>query len=284
MKHLLRHTMFGLCLATLIHCASPAALSTEETAATDHGNDTASAATNVLTFADGALFAFDPTINTALDAPTNARAIGAYATDQLAGCASVTVLDATVSIMVNGPSCTLPNGTTASGTVTATVSKMGTTVRVAIAFTNAMIDGRTVSGSVDMVTDNGSVFTASGTVTSGANSLTFNNVQVTGSAGSFVTDGTVTAVKDGVTSNVVLSQVLYRAGDCYPSGGTARVTRNMVTSTITFTAATANSGTVTVMTGRITTSKQLPAYGACPGGRTVSDGGTRRDASVGRDR
>ena len=287
--HYLRHRFIApalLCLAA--SCGPPAnALTTEEAATTDHGNDSATAATNLLTFADGALFQFDPTLNPASDPPTNAGLIRDYAESQFGACATVVVRAAVVTITLNGSGCTLPNGTSASGTMTLSLTKMGTNTTIAIAFANATIDGRPVSGTLNMTTSNASDYSASGMVTSGANSLTFSDTQVTGIAGSFTINGAVVAVKDGATTNVTLSSVVYRAGDCYPSGGTARIMRGMVTSTITFTNATASTGTVSVSTGRITTNKQLPAYGACPGTRMLSDAGgiPRRDAGfLDRDR
>lgn len=279
LRALLLHslTATALCFAPL-SCGTPSdQLTMEESTIVDHGGDTATSAVAFLTAIDQGIVHFDPTIDPMADAPTNAQAVGTYAQGQFGNCASVGVMGATVSITIAGPSCTLPNGTIVSGSMTASLSKVGSTTTVEVTFTNGIVDEHMVSGMLSLATQNGTTFTANGTIISAGNSLTFNGLQVIGSAGAFTLDGTLTAVKDGVTSTVTLTRVGYRMGDCYPYTGTARIVRGMITTTMTFNPSTASSGLVTVSAGRVTTSKQLPAYGSCPGTHAGPDAGLRRD-------
>jgi hypothetical protein len=82
---------------------------------------------------------------------------------------------------------------------------------------------------------------------------------VTGTTSKITTSGTLTSGAKSVT----FTNIVWVKGDCYPSAGTLSVTQNRVTTTYTFTSSTPTTGTVTTGRGK---SAQLPVYGSCPAG------------------
>lgn len=235
----------------------------QEEDAVRQGGDSSSTMLGAVTLADS-LFSFDPTLDASLSAEQNAAAIQSNAQMQLSGCGSVTASGTTVTVAFGAPpGCTLTNGTQVSGTVSATVTKAGGTVAVALAFTNVAVDGRTLSGTASFSTSNGTTYAVAADLTSGAQHLTA-MLTIAATTSNVTIDGTAALVEAGVTTQITFNHVVYVIGDCYPSGGTLTVRIGRVTETVTFSASSATSGVVTVQQGRQTSTKTLPAYGDCP--------------------
>ena len=94
-----------------------------------------------------------------------------------------------------------------------------------------------------------------------------------GAAESYTFSGTIKT--SGTTA--ALTNVLYVLGDCYLSGGTAALTKGVVTESIASETTTSTTGQVSVQTGKRTTLSTLPAYGNCPGeGRSTGRDAGRR--------
>jgi hypothetical protein len=210
------------------------------------------------------LFDFDPTINPTLSAEANAMAVRDRIQSQLGACGTVALNNTTVTVSFGAaPGCTLVNGVTASGSLSASVAKVATTITVALTFTNLVINGKPLDGTAVFATNNGTTFNTMVRLASGSDALEA-SVIVTGASGSFTMSGTASGTRGSNSTAARFTTVRYRAGDCYPNGGSMAITRGPVSLTVTFTAATANSGQVTITQGRRTSTATLPAYGSCP--------------------
>lgn len=251
------------------------ALTGEERDVVDRGNRSSNASQQLSVVADS-LFDFDPTLDASKTAAENALAIEARvranlgSTDGgvpgdggLTGCGSVSLSGTTVTVAYGPPpGCTLRTGGTISGTIAAGVAKSGSTITVSLTLTNVVANGVALSGTASFATGNGSTFTVNANVTSGSTTYTMTNLSVAGGTGTTTINGSVTVSGD-TTVSMSFNAVSWKVGDCYPSGGTLTTKKGLVTTVVTFTAATATTGTVTVQVGRKTSTQQLPAYGSC---------------------
>jgi len=222
------------------------------------------------------LFDFDSTIDPAATAAGNATAIGANTRANLGGCGTVTVTGTTVAVDLGAPpGCALATGITASGTVGVSVSKSAATTVVAVDLSAATVRGRALAGTLTFTTTDGSTFMAAAAGGAATGLLT-----VSGAAGAFTVAGTLTAGGGTTPTGVTFLDVIWRRGDCYPSGGSIRVAQGFLVQTLAFTPATATTGTCDRTIAARTTSFALPAYGSCPAGAAPDAGTAGTDAGA----
>jgi hypothetical protein len=256
------------------------ALSTDETAVTDRGADSQSSLQAVAIAADS-LFSFDPTIDPTQNAATNADRIFHNIRDNLGstdggfpddagttGCGTVSLNATTVSVDF-GTGCTLRGGATLSGSASVGVSVTAGTASLTVTFTQLTVNGKLIDGTATFSTTNGSTFTVSANITAGTTTYTATAFTVTGAPGSITLDGTVGVSAGDAATTMVYSGVQWNRGDCYPSAGTVKSTRGLITTTLTFTSASATAGKVSVKVGVRTATICLPSYGTCG----LKDGG-----------
>ncbi|MDX2011568.1 MAG: hypothetical protein SFW67_15315 [Myxococcaceae bacterium] len=245
-------------LVLVVACGSPPAA--EETDGLRRGQDATLTQQQTLAAAD-AMFDFDPTLDPTKTAQQNAAAIAARTMSSLP-CAMVSASGTTVTVVASN--CSGENGVTLSGTITASVVKTDSpaTLTVTLTFTNVVLNGSAVSGTMSMTTSNGTTFQVTYDLTR-ANETVTGMLTAVGAPGQITTSGTIV---NGGTS-ALLTSVVWKKGDCYPSNGTLAVTVGRVTTTYTFSSSTPSTGVVTTARGA---KLQLPAYGSCPsqdGGR-----------------
>lgn len=255
----------GLALAACGGLAEEAPLDAEaaEASATfDEGGAGVSTTQAALRVSD-TVFDFDPTLDGAATPEVNAENIRAHVSAQLpAGCA-VTREGSTVTLSFGPPPGCTVGDLTLTGTVIVSLTKQGSVTTASLTFTDVTVDGVPLSGSAVFTTTDGSTFDVALSLTKDTRTLTA-QLRVVGAAGSFTVDGSASVSSSGVTTSLRITQLHYTEGDCYPDGGTVTVTQGRVSQVITFSAETADTGVVTVTTGRRTTTDTLPAYGSCP--------------------
>lgn len=228
---------------------------TEEASALRGGHDANQAQQQSLALADE-LFDFDPTLDPTKTAQQNADAVYTRATTQLP-CAMVMQSGTTLTVTASTP-CTSPNGVTFSGSFTAAIVKSGNELTVTLSWSNVVIGDTTLNGTTTLVTSNGSTFQVTYALMKNGASVS-GTITAVGAPGQITVDGTLA----NGTTNATMTGVLWKKGDCYPSAGSITVTQGRVTTTYTFSSATASTGTVSTGRGR---TAQLPAYGSCPKG------------------
>jgi hypothetical protein len=230
----------------------------------DRGTDTHASVQQLAGLSDST-FQFDPTLDPGKSAAENARALQSQAMTALNGCGTVTLTNATVTVDFTSTGCTLKNGSTVSGSASFSVTQTTGMVSVAETFTNLVVNGTDLSGTATFVTTNGSTFTVTASLTTKGNTLSA-NLTVTGTATDITFDGTTSATRAGAATAATFTAVDWGNGDCYPKSGTLKLTKSVITETMTFTAATASTGKVQVAVGRGMFTQTLPAYGSCPKG------------------
>ncbi len=243
-------------------------MTAEERAGFDVGAPSTPAAVQLTALTDK-LFKFDPTIDTAQTALQNAQNVvteiqknlGA-AGDGGTACGSVSLMGTTVTASFGAPpGCTLGN-LTVSGTIAISVNKIASSITLAVTFTSVTVNGELLSGMATFATSNGTTFTLNANVTWQKTTYIATGFTVTGAVGSITLDGALSVMGDAATS-LTFAGVLWKQGDCYPSAGTLTIKKATLTETITFSAASATTGQVTVTIGKKTVPGQLPAYGKC---------------------
>lgn len=228
----------------------------DELAGLSGGHEATLTQQHTLAMADE-LFDFDPTLDPTKTADQNALAISTRATSRMP-CATVTLTGTTVTVTAPSTGCTVGNGVAFSGTVAATVTKTGSSLTIKLEFTNFVLSGNAVSGTITLVTSDGTTFQVTYALTRSTKSVS-GTLTAVGAPGQITTSGTI----DNGSVTATLTNVLWKKGDCYPSSGSLSVAQGRVTTTYTFTSTTPMTGTVS--TGKNRTA-QLPAYGACPPG------------------
>jgi hypothetical protein len=251
MNKLLVLGVVGLC-----GCGASGGATSDELAALTGGHDATLAQQQSLAVADQ-LFNFDPTLDPTQSASANAAAIQTRAMTTMP-CATVSLSGTTVTVTAAAPGCTGTNGVTFSGTIAATVTSASGTLTVTLVLTNVVFDGNATSGTITFVTTNGTTFQVTFATTRNSKTVS-GTLTAVGATGQITTSGNVV---NGSTS-AVLTNVLWKKGDCYPSSGTIAVTVGKLTTTYAFSASTPSTGTVTTARGA---SMQLPTYGSCPSG------------------
>jgi hypothetical protein len=218
------------------------------------------------------LFDFDPTLDPTKTAGENVTAISGHASTNLGpSCGTVSSTTSSVTVAFGPPpGCTLANGITASGSVTASVSKLASTLTVTLTFTSLVVDGNALSGSASFATTTGTSFTVNATLTTGSTTYTATNLTITGSATKTITlDGVVTTGAGDGTTTATFAGVAWVLGECYPDRGTVSIRKGLITTVVTFSATTPNTGAVAVTVGKKTVTEYLPVYGRCG----ATDGG-----------
>lgn len=260
----------------------PNLLSRDEREVVDRGGDSSNASQQLTVLADS-LFDFDPTIDPTKTAAENAAAVegrvrsnlgdvdgGVPADGGALGCGSVSLSGTTVTVAFGpAPGCTLRNGSVISGTVAVGVAKTASTITLTLTLTQVVSNGVPLSGSATFATTTGSTFTVNANLTSGTTTWTITNLSATGGTGTTTLNGTVSTAGGDATTTMTFTNLTWKAGDCYPNGGTVTSKKGLVSTVITFEATTPTTGLVKVTVGRKTSTVALPAYGQCG----VKDGG-----------
>jgi hypothetical protein len=255
-------------------------LSTDEQSVTDRGANS-QGSLQALAIAADSLFSFDPTIDPTLDSATNADRVFHNIRDNLGstdggvpddagvlGCGMVTLSSATVTVNF-GSGCTLRNGATLAGSASVGVSVAAGTASLSLTFTQLTVNGTLIDGTAMWTTTNGSTFTINANVTAAGTTYTATGLTITGAPGSITIDGMVGISAGDTTTSMVYTGVQWNRGDCYPSAGTVKSTRGLISTTITFTSASATTGKVSVKVGTKMVTICLPSYGTCG----LKDGG-----------
>jgi hypothetical protein len=211
-----------------------------------------------------AMFAFDPTLDPSMSAEANASAIASHVGEIQGGCASASVSGSSVTVTF-ASGCVLRTGLSASGSVTVEVARAASALDVMVSFDALVVGSRTLDGTAAFHTENGSVLGIELALT-GATGSVSTDLTVTGTSGAMEFDGTATVTRDGTSTALSFTDVLWRLRECYPSAGSVTVTTGRVSQTVTFTSATPSTGTVTITQGRTSRDATLPAYGSCPMG------------------
>ncbi len=248
--------LFVLGVVGLCACGGSGALTGDEVTAVSGGHDATLAQQQSLAVADQ-LFNFDPTLDPTQSASANAAAIQTRAMTTMP-CATVSLSGTTVTVTAAAPGCTGTNGVTFSGTIAATVTSSNGTLTVTLVLTSVVFDGNSTSGTITFATTNGTSFQVTFAMMRNSKSVS-GTLTAVGASGQITTSGNVI---NGSTS-AVLTNVVWKKGDCYPSSGSIAVTVGKLTTTYTFSATTPSTGTVTTARG---VSAQLPTYGSCPSG------------------
>lgn len=230
----------------------------------EHGASEVSASQAVTQLADS-LFQFGGTIDAAAQAEVNVQNVRRDVALQQNGCGSVSVTGAVVTASFGPPpGCTLRNGVTVSGSAAVGVSKSGTTTSLVVTFTDVVSNGKALSGELTFATTNGGTFTMRGNLASGAVQANY-NLMLTSIAGSATLNGSMASTKGEQVATVMFGELTWNSGDCYPRGGQVTFKQGvLVNMTATFTANTAQTGVVSVRSGRKEYPMTLPAYGKCP--------------------
>jgi hypothetical protein len=242
-------------------------LSQEQQVALQSGGGGASNAMQVLTLVD-ALVALGLTLDPTVSPDSNATYAANQASQSLQGCGSLTVVSTSVRLDLGETGCTLANGQTVAGSVTldvsgGTVDTTASPVVVAVTFeTSVTVDERAVGGSASISTSDGATGTVMLDLTVDGQTLS-GTLTVSGGQGTFATSGMLTA-GGGPAIQLTLTDVTYASGDCYPGSGSIALVQGAVTETVTFTAATRQTGEVTVQVGPASVAASLPPYGRCP--------------------
>jgi len=249
--------------ASLVGCRQEDPVDTVDMTSFDRGSSGSIDVLHALAVSD-AMFAFDPTLDPAMSAEANAMAVRDYVTSSLDGCASAEVAGSAVTVTF-ATGCVLRTGLTAAGSVTVELTRTATRLTAAVTFDALVVGSSSLDGSAIFTTSNGSSFAVDATLASGSGMVDA-DLTVVGTAMAMEVDGTATTTREGTTTMLSFSNVVWALGDCYPSSGSMTVGTGRISQTVTFTAATPDTGTVTVMQGRATREASLPAYGTCPMG------------------
>ncbi len=214
----------------------------------------------------------DPTLDITKTAGQNADAVALQL--RASACATANVTHSlgmtTVSVDFGAGGCMVNNVGTVSGAVSATVSKQGGSISVALTFTTLDVNGTTLDGTFSVATSDDTSFTATADLTDGATHVTFNGIAVLDSGG-----GGVTLSGTGLhqTVSYTASGVHHSFKGCYADAGSLTFTESatakngksvMVTDVVTFDSSTPSTGKVSVSVNGTATPETLPAYGSCP--------------------
>src|SRR5262245_20434241 len=248
-----RTGLVGIVLALLAGCSgtdeskgAPAS-SAQQTAQAEVASETTVSMLELMTFADVALFAFDPDLKPDGTAADNAAAIKTKLGGGDAGCAKITVAEMTGLTADFGSGCTYTNGTTTvtvSGSISLKVSaalQPMHTIGVALTFTSFVVDGIDIDGTASFSTTNGTTFAVKLDVTH-ASAHVAADLGVVGAPGSFTMNGTASRSDSSGTASLTVTDLVVAAGDCWPRGGSVEMTGPAGDGTLTFDAKTATSG------------------------------------------
>jgi hypothetical protein len=231
--------------------------------------DTASAATVSLqqlgVLADN-LFDFGFAIDPRATDAGNAMNVALALQTRFQGCGTVTTSGSMVTVDLPIAGCTGRSGTVLTGTITMTITRVGSDTVIATAFPTTSVDGYAISGMVSFSTASGSHFAASGTVTGGGVTITMGDrtIAYDGTGMWFSIDGGVSINNGTNTASATIAGASHTLGACYLHSGTTAITTAAGTQTVTFDAQTATTGAATLTNGDRTFALSLLAHGNCP--------------------
>jgi hypothetical protein len=220
----------------------------------------------------------DPTLDTAKTDVQNAQSVQSQVQAALAAnCPTGTIsLSGTTVTVAFGSNCTVPNLGAITGSVTAAVSKPAAgNVQVVFTFNTVTVSSRTLTGTFTVSTSNGTTFTGSCSLTSGATKLVMPSLTLTLDAGGkgVTLGGSGTVTSSSATTAVTFNAVHHLFGACYADGGSITLAKTTVTKlgkpttvneTVTFTSTTPTTGQASIQIGTApATTTKLPAYGTC---------------------
>ncbi len=220
----------------------------------------------------------DPTLDPNGTAGANADAVAAQLTGAVASCVNPSITHTAGSVTVTidfGAACVIPKVGAVSGMVAATVSKTAGAIDVAFTFTNLVVNGQTMTGSIALSTTTGTSFTIMFNLQTATQTVMFNGTAALDSGGGGVTfNGTGSSQLTGASPQTFSASGLHHLfGGCYADAGTMSLSKTTtdlrnrtvtLTETITFDSSTPATGMVQIDIDGVTTPETLPAHGTCP--------------------
>lgn len=244
-------------------CPPEGSTPSRDAAATADGNTTAVSAQAALALAEE-LAAGEEPLDPAMGADGNAAIIQGNAAVALGTCGTVSLSGATVTVTFAAGGCSLPSGITATGSIALSASVASGTVTVDVSFDALAIGAYALDGTASLSTTNGTSYTVMLDLTSEGRTIS-GDLTLSASLAALTISGDLTTQRAGGAERMVSIEGLrWNRGDCYPSAGSITIGAGSLAQTVTFSAATASTGEVTVEFGRASTTEVLPAYGDCP--------------------
>jgi hypothetical protein len=251
--------LFASMLAAAAFAASCGPAAGGENGALEDGSNATVAAQLALGIAE-AMIDLQAPLDGSMGADANAMTVETRATASLGGCGTISRTGATLTVDY-GTGCALPGGVMVSGAISIGIAVTSSTATVTIEYIDVVANGTPIDGTLALTASPPS-YTVALDLMSGTRAVS-GMVTVTATASSLTFDGSLTVVS-GATITLDAASIVWVTGDCWPSAGSLTITALGIAQTVTFSAATANRGTVTVTRGRMTSTEQLPAYGMCP--------------------
>lgn len=260
-RHISGSIVLFSCAALVTACRQDGTGGTLDTDAYAHTSNVVVTTEAALEVSDDVL-GFDPVLDRMQTADQNAMAVAMHATDALVGCGTVSRTGTAITIEFGTTPCTTPSGHVVTGTMSLAVGVMAGEATATFTFTSFTVDGSSLSGTLGFATRLTGL-TVDVALTSGTSSIA-GSATIGATTGAFSLSADLTATRSGTTTSISIRGLVWTRGDCYPSAGTVTATTGRLVQSITFSAATAMSGTVSVTEGPFTTTQTLPAYGDCP--------------------
>lgn len=171
-----------------------------------------------------------------LDALQNAAAISRRVLEHLggrdggAGCGSVSLVGDTVTVNFGAPpGCRTILGTEVSGSVSARVSKSGSTLTVDLVFTQVVVNSHDIDGSASFATSTGNVFSVDASLRSDNKMLTTTALTVTGEPGAITVGGMASVTRNATTTAFTFRAVHWKKGHRVSFRNGSAVTRSICT-------------------------------------------------------
>ncbi|MBN2694887.1 hypothetical protein JXR93_09515 [bacterium] len=177
---------------------------------------------------------------------------------------STEITDGTLTATFDFTNCTVSNTEVSlSGEAVVSITIDNRTVKTLFTFSNLSIDGSDpVSGSVEVTTSSLSAYSIDMTLTDSDKTIKFK-----GTISATTTQAEITGTGEyinALTYTVVVTNLIWVYGDCYPSSGSITMSTNRLSETLVFNSNTPQTGEVTVQNGRKSETKELLSYGNCP--------------------
>ncbi len=177
---------------------------------------------------------------------------------------STDITDGTLTATFTFTNCTVNNTEMAlSGQIVVSMTIDNRTLKTTFTLSNFSIDGTTgISGTIELTTSTLNTYTINMTLTDGDKTVKFN-----GTINATQTEATITGTGEytnTLTYTIVVTNLVWVYGDCYPSSGSIAMSTSRITETLKFNENTPTTGEVVVENGRKSETKELLAYGNCP--------------------
>ncbi|MBU1218208.1 hypothetical protein KKF34_15455 [Myxococcota bacterium] len=155
-------------------------------------------------------------------------------------------------------------GVNLEGSVSVSVVSEGGTVTVTFEFIDFSIDGLPeLNGSGEISWDGNGNYELTIDLIVGATSLSFQGALVV-DQGSIYLSGSASYSKNTIVYELIITELVWEAGDCYPSGGEISIENGLLDKSITFTENTPQTGEAEITVRNTTDVIVLPAWGSCP--------------------